>query len=221
MYSADILAKLSRVADTDSCAMIMRHAARYPIVDIHHSLEVGLTDRGMNDAYRLGSTLNSFPNVRLFYSPALRCKQTAECIMRGLEGNGVSVSITGPELNLCAPYIKDESCLTAAAQAGKEFIRKWFDGKISSDWILDTASAAHMVITPVIKRLMEPSAERRLDIHISHDWEVSLLREELLNLRYEDVGWPPYLDSVLFQADSTDVRVIYGSHEAPLKLTIK
>ncbi|KQM11210.1 hypothetical protein AOA80_10080 [Methanomassiliicoccales archaeon RumEn M1] len=218
MYGSDVLAALGKVNGNGPCAIIVRHAARHPIVDIRRSLEVGLTDEGMNDARRFGSTVGAFSCVRLFHSPALRCQQTAEHMMRGLEGNGASVSITGPERNLCAPYMKDESCLARAAQVGKGFIREWFEGQLDEEWILDTAAAADMVMAPIVERLQEPGGEGRLDIHVSHDWEISLLREELFGLRHEDVGWPPFLDGILFRADGGKIKVMYNSHETSFKM---
>lgn len=215
MYGSDVLEALGKV-NGGPCAIIVRHAARHPIVDLQSSLKVGLTDEGMKDAHCFGSSLTSFPTVRLFHSPALRCRQTAECIMRGLEGNGASASITGPEPNLCAPYMKDESCLTVAARSGKGFIREWFEGRLDREWILPTGPAADMVLAPIVERLLEPDGQGRLDIHVSHDWEISLLREELLGLRYEDAGWPPFLDGILICTDRSDLRVMYNSHEAPL-----
>ena len=218
MYGSDVLAALGKVNGSGPCAIIVRHAARHPIVDLRRSLEVGLTEDGMRDARRFGSSLGSFSKVRLFHSPALRCRQTAECMLRGLGGNGASASVTGPEHNLCAPYMRDESCLVRAAQVGNGFIREWFEGGLDREWILDTGSAADMVIAPIVERLQEPDGESRLDVHVSHDWEISLLREELLGLRHEDVGWPPFLDGILFRADGTGLRVAYNSHEAPLSM---
>lgn len=218
MYGSDVLAALDKVNGSGPCAIIVRHAARHPIVDLQRSLQVGLTDEGMMDSYRFGSSLGSFSKVRLFHSPALRCRQTAECMMRGLEGNGTSASITGPEHNLCAPYMKDQSCLARAAQVGKGFIRQWFEGKLDREWILDTGQAADMVIAPIVERLLEPDGENRLDIHVSHDWEISLLREELFGLRHEDAGWPPFLDGILFRAGGEGLKVAYNSHEAPLSM---
>ncbi len=214
MYGSEVLAALERMNGNGPCAVIVRHAARHPITDLKRSLEVGLTDEGMSDAQRFGSALVKFSTVRLFHSPALRCRQTAESMMRGLEGNGTAVSLTGPERNLCAPYLKDESCLTRAAQIGKGFIREWFDGGLDSEWILDPATAADMVMAPIVSKLSEDGGANRLDIHVSHDWEISLLREELFGLRYEDVGWPPFMDGILFRTDGADVVASYRSSES-------
>lgn len=212
-YGSNVLAALGKVDGNGPCAIIVRHAARHPIKDIWHSLEVGLTEEGMNDARQFGASLLAFRQVRLFHSPAVRCRQTAERMMHGLEGNGTSVAVIGEARDLCAPYLKDEACLGRAAEAGKDFIREWFDGKLDRRWILDTSSAADMVMASIIARLSEPGGNGRLDIHVSHDWEISLLREELFGLRHEDVGWPQYLDGILFWTDGTHINAAYGQHE--------
>ena len=218
VYGSDILASLDKMNGRGPCAIIVRHAARHPITDLKRSLEVGLTEEGMNDARRFGSSLGAFSHVRFFHSPALRCRQTAECMIRGLGGNGVSVSLTGPEHYLCAPYMKDESCLAIAARSGKGFIREWFEGRLDRDWILPTGPAADMVMAPIIEKLRDPDGESRLDVHVSHAGEISLLREELFGLRYEDTGWPPYMDGILFRADRGRLYAAYNSHEAPLSM---
>lgn len=214
MYGSDVLAALDRMNGNCPCAVIVRHAARHPIVDLQRSLEVGLTEEGMDDALRFGSSLGRFSNVRFYHSPAVRCRQTAELMMRGLNDKGAKVSITGPQRNLCAPYLKDESCLAMAAQVGKGFMRQWFEGQLDGKWIQDTATAADMVMAPIVAKLSEPVGGDRLDVHVSHDWEISLLREELLGLRHEDVGWPPFMDGILFRMNGEGVVASYRSFES-------
>ncbi len=71
-----------------------------------------------------------------------------------------------------------------------------------------------MVMAPIVSKLSEDGGADRLDIHVSHDWEISLLREELFGLRYEDVGWPPFMDGILFRTDGADVVASYRSSES-------
>jgi len=119
---------------------------------------------------------------------------------------------------ICAPPIlKTDECLVRAAEIGKGFIREWFDGKLDPSSILDTKSAADMVIAPIIARLSEPEGGSRLDIHVSHDWEISLLREELLDIPHEKAGWPEYLDGILFQPDGEGHIAVYRTASAPIR----
>ena len=210
-----MLTSLNAIDRKMPCAVIVRHAARYPIDDIRKSLEVGLTDEGMEDARRFGSALRGFNRVRFFHSPAVRCRETAESMRQGVEGNGTITSLTGPEHNLCAPYLKEEACLIKVAKDGQQFIRAWFEGRFNEDHIMGTSKAADMVLSPIVDRLTEPGGKGRLDVHVSHEWEINLLREELLGIRYEDAGWPPFLDGILFQPNESGFLAHYRSSVAP------
>jgi len=98
---------------------------------------------------------------------------------------------------LCAPYLKDACVLKDADHLGQGFMRAWFEGRFDRRWLLPTPEAADMVLSRVIDG-MSSFPEDRLDIHVSHDWEVVLLREELLGVRYEDAGWVDYLSGLAF-----------------------
>jgi hypothetical protein len=100
--------------------------------------------------------------------------------------------------SLCAPYLKDQKILQVADKLGHGFMREWFDGRLERDWILPTPQAADMVLSPIVAGLCEDGPRQRLDIHVSHDWEVVLLRDELFGTRYEEAGWIDYLDGILF-----------------------
>ena len=180
-------------------ALIVRHAERHPITDITRALEVGLTEKGKEDAKAFGSLLRGFDTVRVFHSPALRCRETSEGIIKGLQGNGTEVQCLTEVPGLCTPYIKDGRRLLSEAQRhGNAFLRAWFDGRYDDDMIMPTREAADLVLAPILGRLAEPGRAGRLDVHVSHDWEILLLREELLRVKYEDVGWAGFLEGILF-----------------------
>jgi len=212
MDGSDVLTLLNGPSRGGPRAVIVRHAARHPIEDIRRSLEVGLTEQGMEDAERFGRSLRGY-RLRLFHSPAVRCRETAEAIRRGAEAAGALVSLVSPEPALCAPYLKDDACLAEASRLGKGFIRAWFDGQFPERWICRPSVAADMVLGPVLARLSEPGGEGRLDIHVSHDWEISLLREELLGVRHEEAGWPAYLDGITLSWEVDEASARWRSAE--------
>ncbi|MDW5562211.1 MAG: histidine phosphatase family protein [Methanomassiliicoccus sp.] len=177
--------------------MIVRHAERHAVGDIGHSLEVGLTTKGREDSVAFGRSISGSRPVRLFHSPAVRCRETALGIAEGLRSNGHQVIFLEESPLLCAPYLKDSRVLGDADRLGHEFMRAWFDGRFDPRWLLPTSEAADMVLSQVIDGLSSASADH-LDIHVSHDWEVVLLREELLGIRYEDAGWVDYLTGIAF-----------------------
>lgn len=213
---SEVLAVLNALDRGQPCAVIVRHAARHPIEDIRKSLEIGLTEQGHRDARRFGRSLEGFRRVRVFHSPAVRCQETAEAMMAGLEGNGTVLCGAVAEPALCAPYLMDEACLSDATLLGRGFIRAWFEGRLPEGAILPPPRAADMVLAPIVARLSEPGGEGRLDVHVSHDWEICLLREQLLGIRYEEAGWPPYLDGIVFHGAGAERTVRYRHAALPL-----
>jgi hypothetical protein len=177
-------------------SIMVRHAERNEVRSIAHSLEVGLTEKGKDDSVRFGSSINGSRPVRLFHSPAVRCRETAEGIAEGLRTNHHEVISIEENHLLCAPYLKDTSVLRDADKLGHEFMRTWFEGCFDPKCLLPTPQAADMVLSQVVSGLS--SEDVCLDIHVSHDWEVVLLREELLGVRYEDAGWVDYLSGLAF-----------------------
>ena len=195
-------------------AIIVRHAARYPVQSLNNSFVVALTEQGKHDAYAFGTRLRHYRSVRLFHSPAVRCRETAERISAGMQGNGTRPIGTQETWALCAPYLKDERVLRVADDLGEGFMRVWFNGELDEAWISRTTDAADVVLRPVLERLSDPMGEGRLDVHVSHDWELVLLREELLGMRYEDVGWVEYLDGLVIYRDGDGFLVRYRDRSA-------
>jgi hypothetical protein len=183
---------LEQVKGDGPLSMIIRHAERNEVGSIAHSLEVGLTGKGKQDAIRFGGSIGGDRPVRLFHSPAVRCRETAMGIAEGLRSNGHEVISVQESPSLCAPYLKDTCVLRDADRLGHDFMRAWFEGRFDRRWLLPTPEAADMVLSLVIESLGS-GPEDGLDIHVSHDWEVVLLREELLGVRYEEAGWVEYL----------------------------
>lgn len=190
-------------------ALIVRHAERYPITDIFRAREVGLTEKGKVDAKDYGSLLRGFDTVRLFHSPAVRCRQTSEGIIEGVRGNGTTVQCLTEIPGLCTPYIRDgQAVLKEAERLGSGFLRAWFDGKYHEGAIMPADEAADLVLSPILQRLAEPGGAGRLDVHVSHDWEILLLREELLGTKYERDGWIGFLEGILFVPEGDGFRAV-------------
>jgi broad specificity phosphatase PhoE len=177
-------------------AIMVRHAERPPLPNVVDSLGIGLTEKGMEDSLNFGRIMARFPTARVWHSPALRCIQTAEGIAQGLQENGTPVQVFQEEWSLCGPYVKETDCLLQAEKLGNRFMREWFDGRIDPRIIDPVPDAMHMVLDPILAKLAQADG---LDIHVSHDWDIMLLREALLGVNYEVEGWLPYLDGLIFR----------------------
>ena len=104
--------------------------------------------------------------------------------------------------------------MKAAAQLSVEhgdyFVRRWMDGQVPENVIWRTERIAAAKVDYVARKLAEPCRPGRwLDLHVSHDWNVMVLRERLLGVRHEEAGWLTFLDGVGFTLDGRQLLADY------------
>lgn len=177
-------------------ALLVRHAERGHIADLSRHEEVLLTPAGHVAAAESGARLAVAcgERIALVHSPVPRCGETAAGLGRGLTDAGKAVDVVGVDDDLGASYLRDKVKLAAAfMRHGKQFVRAWFDGDVDADTIDPCAAVAERQVRAL---------QRHLNAHpfvvaVSHDWNIAAVREHALGLRFEDVGWPQFLDGVL------------------------
>ncbi|WP_158277532.1 histidine phosphatase family protein [Opitutus sp. ER46] len=193
-------------------AAFLRHAERHQIVDVKDPAAAELTAKGHADAEAFGRQIHGFDCVRLFHSPVKRCRQTAEAIARGIAATGVSsTEIVGPENALGIDYILDlKEAGRLTLLHGDHFVRLWFTGQIPANVVEAAEAIAARKVTHLVQRLQEPCAQgRRLDLHVSHDWNILILRELMVGVRHEDAGWLNFLDGVAFAPTADGLQAVY------------
>jgi len=215
MYGQELLKTIGSLPLDGQSAALLRHAARFPIVDPAQPTLAEITPEGAADAENLGRSIAGFDRVRLFHSPVKRCRQTAECIARGAQAAGLTVEQVGPEAALGVDYILD---LTEAgrltSQHGEYFVRLWREGRIARNVIRATTQIAEAKLAYLTRKLQEPGKQgRRLDLHVSHDWNILVLRELMLGVRHEEAGWLDFLDGLAFSLGAAGLRVEYRDHQ--------
>lgn len=195
-------------------AAMMRHAARHPIADPKEPHLAELTAEGCAAAEQLGARLGDFGRVRLFHSPVKRCRQTAECVARGAEQAGVRVELFGAHEELGIDYIRDVAeAGRLSVIHGEHFVRLWFEGRVPPHVIDPAPALAARKVAFVERRLTEIAHEpSTLDLHVSHDWNIIILREHLIGVRHEDAGWLTFLDGVSFRHSASGLLASYREH---------
>jgi Histidine phosphatase superfamily (branch 1) len=211
MYGHEILETIHSLAADAPVAAILRHAARYPILDLARPELAEITPEGAAAAERMGARLGRFERLRIFHSPVKRCQQTAECISRGATTAGLSVEHVGPEAALGVDYILDLAEAGRLSQVhGEHFVRLWVRGEVSVGIVRGTKQVAETKLACLTRRLKEPVVGgRRLDLHVSHDWNIMVLREHLLGVRHEEAGWLSYLDGLGLSLQGGVLQVAY------------
>ncbi|MFT3869658.1 MAG: histidine phosphatase family protein [Nibricoccus sp.] len=216
MFGYELLETIGSFAVEAPVAAILRHAARYPILDVARPELAEITPAGAKAAEEMGRRLSGFDCLRLFHSPVKRCQQTAECLARGAGDAGLKITHLGPEDALGVDYILDLAEAGKLSQLhGEDFVRLWIRGEVSPQIIRETKHIAETKMTYLTRRLSEPTSQgRRLDLHVSHDWNIMVLREHLLGVRHEEAGWLSFLDGIGFCLQDGVLRAKYRQEES-------
>ncbi len=211
MRGLELLNTLHSLPTTTPVAAFLRHAERHQIADVSDPTKAEITSAGAAAAEAFGVGIKGFDCIRIFHSPVKRCWQTADAIARGIVSRGGVADVAGPEDALGIDYILDlKEAGRLTLKHGDHFVRLWFSGQIASSVIEDAEKIAALKIAHLTQRLQEPCPRgRRLDLHVSHDWNILVLRELLVGVRHEDAGWLNFLDGVAFAPAPGGLRAIY------------
>ena len=214
-------------------AVLMRHSAR-EFVPGRHDLLNPLTDEGRALARRMGERLPKSALVRAYASPADRCMETAALLLAGHASGGGRTTRHRAVEALGVFYVLDQmkmfKSMTDSTGQGlrldrpegglRSFLDRWFDGALDPDVMVPAAVAARLVATVVAAKLAQPVARPQLDLCVSHDMTLYLVRAQLLGLApaAADVG---FLDGLVFYSgpDGLTLAAADGSREA-LSLTV-
>ena len=219
MLGHELLDTIHALTPHRTVAAVMRHAARHPIANPAEPTLAEITADGAKAAEAFGARITGFDHIRLFHSPVKRCLQTAECIARGAGHAGLTAEVIGPREELGVDYILDlNEAGRLTIKHSDNFVRLWFTGQVPATVIRPAPGLAERKVNYLAARLREPNPQgRRLDLHVSHDWNIIILRELLLGVRHEDAGWLTFLDGVAFTPESERLRAFYRERAADVR----
>ena len=178
--------------------VLMRHSAR-EYAPGKHDLENPLTEEGREFARRLGRSLPAELTVRGYASPPERCMETAALILEAYAQGGGAVTRHRPVEGLGVFYALDQMKMWKLMQDGDgqgSFLQRWFRGDVPGDAMIPADLAAQLVLRLLADKLKAPIAQRQLDVCVSHDMTLYLVRDRLLGqgVDHADVE---YLDAVV------------------------
>jgi len=179
---------------------LMRHSAR-EFEPGRHDLLNPLTDEGRSLARRLGQALPKELLARAYASPAQRCVETAELILEGHKERGGRVARQRPVEALGVFYVLDQMKMyraMTAATGQAPFLERWFAGTVEGDVMMPADLAAKLVARVAAAKLDAPIARPQLEICVTHDMTLYLVRDRLLGLPVAESGTVNFLDAVVF-----------------------
>lgn len=202
--------------------LLMRHSAREYAAG-RHDLANPLTARGRALAREFGLRLPAELMLRAYASPVARCEDTAELIHAGhLEIGGRGSGGCRPVEALGVFYVLDQMRMYKAMSVAREglttFVRSWMDGEVPEDIMMPAPHAARTLLAALVSRLRSRPAAASdtgagvplLDLCVSHDLTLYLMREQLLGLRREDAD-VLYLDGLAVW--ESDGELLAATHD--------
>lgn len=192
----NILDSLKTLGARERAAVYMRHAERPDFTDPRNTNSVSITERGRDEARRLGTRLAPYGHIRVLHSPILRCGQTARAITQGATEHGATVELVGTEPLIGATFLQQiDEAEKLIWELGREFARRWFDGAYPADIVLPQREVVETQLGVVGRALDE--LDHGLVLLVTHDWLITALRDHCFGVRYEEVGWPGFLEGVV------------------------
>ncbi len=192
--------------------VLMRHSAREfdPAV---HDLANPLTEEGRECCLRFGKALPKDLTLRAYASPAVRCLETAELILASHREAGGEVTRHRPVEALGVFYVLDQMKMWKGMnEVGGmvNYLQQWFAGDVPADAMMPSQLAATLVLRVLTEKLSSPIDTPQLDICVSHDMTVHLVRDRLLG---EPVDGPKveFLDALIAYRDD-DVYWLKSQH---------
>lgn len=194
----------------------MRHSARTFIPGLH-DLENQLTDEGRDLSRRFGRALPTSYLLRGYASPARRCVETSELILHGYRQVSGQVTRTRPVEALGVFYVLDQMKMFRAMQASEGqhgFLSQWTRGELGEDIIIAAKTAADILIRALTCKLLEKRDEAVLDIFVSHDLTLHMLKASLLGERLEETHPVEFLEGILiyFDGDRLQLKSVTRVH---------
>lgn len=184
----------------DHVAALVRHSAR-EFEAGRHDLLNPLTDEGRELARVFGASLPRDLLVRGYTSPAARCVETAQLVLQGHEKKGGQVTRQRPIEALGVFYVLDQMKMYRAMTAATgqiAFLSSWFAGDVPADVMMPPDVAAKLLGRVVAAKLEAPVKRPQLDVCVSHDMSLYLVRDRLLGLQVASSGAVDFLDGVVF-----------------------
>ena len=221
MYGDATLAQVEAMANEGCTHMVllMRHSAREFNPDVH-DLENPLTDEGRELSQRLGRQLPKAYTLRGYASPAGRCVETAQLCLDGHAAEGGSSTRVRPVEGLGVFYVLDQMKMYRVMRdmgSLQQFVSAWSDRAIPQDALIPAQEAARILIRMVSEKLSQSVGEKQIDVCVSHDLSLYLVRDRLLS-ESPDQGPVEFLDALL--AFRRDDRVwLQSARTNPVDIT--
>jgi broad specificity phosphatase PhoE len=215
-WGREVLRAIAAAPATQPAAAMVRHSERESLTDMRDAHLVPLTPQGEEAARAFGRGLPAGRTVRALHSPIGRCAVTAARIVDGYRAAGGDAALAGILPVLGGPYVLDlAATIRLSNELRARYPRAWFDGELPPNVAMGRDEASDVTLHAVAG-VLGRAAPGTLLVLVTHDWNVLLVRESVLSLRFEDVGWIDYLDGLLIVPAPEGLEVSWREHRRRL-----
>jgi broad specificity phosphatase PhoE len=211
-WGREVLTALAGVPADRPAAVVVRHSERESLTDMREAHLIPLTPRGEEAARAFGRHLPAGRTVRALHSPISRCAVTAARIVDGYRDAGGDAKLAGILDELGGPYVLDlPATIRLSNELRARYPRAWFDGELPPGVAMPRDEASDLTLRAV-DGVLRGAVPRTVLVLVTHDWNVLLVRESVLRLKFEDIGWIDYLDGLLFVPVSEGLEISWRGH---------
>ena len=213
--------QIEKLPNRRPLSILIRHAERYSVAHVKDPMEVLLTEKGKTDSFNLGQEVVGLGPLGVYYSPAGRCRETAQGIASGIsDKNGICELVNPlPQLDIRGHIIKGnwDDVVKIINKYSSHFLRMWFDGRLDAKRFMPLDQASFYVLNILVKQLKENHLPI---INITHDWNIMIIREYFFGLKHEKVGLLDYLDGIAAYLEENLIHLHYHEHEVTVPISL-
>jgi broad specificity phosphatase PhoE len=200
-----LLNGISKFPKEGKIILLIRHSQRYHSGNIRTDSKDLLTPLGHKYAKLFGRYLPQNRPIRLFHSKIERCKQTAENIINGFNHHAESAELIGSLDVLYDINITPENFYREATKySWDRLLYRWAAGLYPPEIIPPLQEYAKKS-ADIIWNQLENAPPKTLDIHITHDLILLILRLGWFGLPLE--AWPWYLTGFAFTFEDDEISL--------------
>jgi hypothetical protein len=200
--------------------VVLRHSVRHYDADnpINEPF-MGLTEEGKHLSYQWGLSLPPGKRLNFFSSFIGRCIETAYLMDKGHVAAGGVTSNNMIEATLSPFYVRDPLRLFEEYISQPDFLTGWFSRGIPPEVITPPEQVATTMMTFWEKRLSDSRCSDQVDVCVTHDWNLFVLRWYLLGVFPDPREKIDYLEGLIVVRDENDYSVAAPGH-APRTLRL-
>ncbi len=151
--------------------IIIRHSEREEPPDIMDVLNAPLTIQGKKAAFEFGNSLPEDLTYHLYHSSVERCRETSQCIQKGIQAKN-GKTIYGGEMETLLKINGDsEKIVEYIGRDNREFMQFWTGSQYPSEHIEPAVQVAQRTFSEIM-RISKSVKPKEVNILVSHDLHI-------------------------------------------------